>query len=120
MMIQLNAPWPPSANNQYMRNRQGGITLKPAVKRFREEIRLLWLQSGKPVIEGRIGLEIWAYPPDKRVRDLDNIIKQLSDSLQNAGYFANDSQIDSLHIVRRNVQKPGMLHIKMFKLDIGT
>ncbi len=41
-------------------------------------------------IDGPYKLSITAARPDKRKRDIDNIIKPLSDALQKAGVIAND------------------------------
>lgn len=49
----------------------------------------------------RLSLIIEAYPPDKRKRDIDNIIKSLMDSLQHAGLFEDDNQIDFLQVERK-------------------
>ena len=48
----------------------------------------------------RIRMEVIAYPPDKRRRDLDNLGKSLLDSLQHAGLYQDDSQIDYLSFER--------------------
>ena len=48
----------------------------------------------------RLSLFICAFPPDKRHRDLDNILKALEDSLQHAEVYKNDYQIDSIYIKR--------------------
>jgi crossover junction endodeoxyribonuclease RusA len=40
------------------------------------------------------------HPPDRRRRDLDNILKALLDALQYGGAYQDDSQIDSLQVVR--------------------
>lgn len=48
----------------------------------------------------RIRMEVVAYPPDKRRRDLDNLGKSLLDSLQHAGLYQDDSQIDYLSFER--------------------
>ena len=48
----------------------------------------------------RLSLMIEAFPPDKRRRDLDNLIKAIQDSLQYAGVYEDDSQIDYLTIKR--------------------
>jgi crossover junction endodeoxyribonuclease RusA len=47
-----------------------------------------------------------AFPPDRRRRDLDNIQKALLDSLEHAGVYADDNQIDLL-IARRQARFDG-------------
>jgi crossover junction endodeoxyribonuclease RusA len=64
----------------------------------------------RPKILGRISLDIFAYPPDRRARDLDNVLKVSIDSLQFAGLFENDSQIDQIFVKRcDNVPKGKLL-----------
>ncbi len=48
----------------------------------------------------RLRMEIQAFPPDKRKRDLDNPLKACWDSLQHAQVYVDDSQIDQLLITR--------------------
>ena len=48
----------------------------------------------------RLSVLINAYPPDRRKRDLDNILKSLLDALQHARVYPDDSQIDRLTIIR--------------------
>jgi crossover junction endodeoxyribonuclease RusA len=43
-------------------------------------------------------VEIEAWRPDKRKRDLDNLLKAVLDSLAHAGVFEDDSQIVDLRI----------------------
>jgi crossover junction endodeoxyribonuclease RusA len=50
--------------------------------------------------EDRISLEVYAHPPDRRRRDIDNILKCLCDGLQHAGVYEDDCQIDEIHISR--------------------
>ena len=47
---------------------------------------------------GNIAVEIEAFMPDRRKRDLDNILKALLDALTHAGVWADDSQIVDLRI----------------------
>lgn len=67
--------------------------------------------------EGRLAIEIKAYPPDKRKRDLDNILKSLLDSLVHAGVVEDDSQFDAIAIARLPNEKPGRVDIKIFQLE---
>jgi crossover junction endodeoxyribonuclease RusA len=65
------------------------------------------LYSGKIDVcwEGRIRLAAYVFPPDKRARDLDNILKVPMDAMQKMGVYKNDSQIDELLVFRENVDK---------------
>lgn len=42
-----------------------------------------------------------AYPPDRRRRDLDNILKPILDVMEAYGVYGDDSQIDLLIVRRR-------------------
>ena len=53
---------------------------------------------GKEPIEGRFDLVIRAKKPDKRKRDLDNILKALSDILVKCGVIEDDHLCESIHI----------------------
>lgn len=53
----------------------------------------------------RVGVEIQAFPPDSRRRDLDNALKAVCDGLQAGRLIVDDSQIDDLRIVRGPIRK---------------
>ena len=61
----------------------------------------------KAPMDGRISVRVDAAPPDRRVRDLDNISKALLDALTHAGVWRDDSQIDDLRIVRCDPERGG-------------
>ena len=63
----------------------------------------------------RLAVEIDAWMPDRRRRDLDNTLKATLDSLTHAGLWEDDSQIDSLKIVRIPTLG-GMLKIRVAAL----
>lgn len=67
----------------------------------------MWLQSGRPVFHGRLKLEVIIHMRDRRKSDLSNRIKCLEDSLQAAGFFADDEQIDKLIMERGEIIKGG-------------
>ena len=50
-------------------------------------------------------------------RDLDNILKSLLDSLDHAGVFDDDEQIDELHVLRAGVEKPGNVAISLVEIE---
>ena len=59
----------------------------------------------------RYCVTINAYPPDKRKRDLDNLIKPVLDALVDYGAIRDDSQVDDLRIQRFNNYPEGKLEI---------
>ena len=68
----------------------------PAYKRFVEQVRyevMVHHKQWKYPIKCPCRMMLWAYPKDRRIRDLDNIQKTVSDALQKAGVIANDSLI---------------------------
>lgn len=62
-------------------------------------------------------MNILVYPPDKRKRDIDNLIKIVADSLQDARYYMNDSQIDKIIIERMPFIFPkGKLEVELHEI----
>jgi crossover junction endodeoxyribonuclease RusA len=55
----------------------------------------------------RLSVSMVVWPRDRRVFDIDNRIKSVLDSLQDAGLFDDDSQIDELSIYRGSQIVPG-------------
>lgn len=66
---------------------------------------------------GSLGIVILASPPDRRRRDLDNILKALLDSIAFAGVVEDDSQFDAICIVRQSPVKDGNLQIVICESD---
>lgn len=113
-MIKLSLPWPPSANHYWfiVACKGGGRkVIGKKGKLFREEVaNVVGTQSP---MEGRLYIKLDVYPPDKRKRDLDNLLKATLDALEHAGIYGDDNQIDDIRIVRKEVDKPGRLDITL-------
>lgn len=62
---------------------------------------------------------VWinCYPPDRRRRDLDNILKGALDSLVHAKAILDDSLIDELHVLREQPKAPGHVRILIRKME---
>ena len=65
----------------------------------------------------RLKIFLIAYPPDKRKRDIDNLLKAVIDALQHASVFPDDSQIDDLHIIRGQQVKDGRVLARVELFD---
>lgn len=103
--MNLTLPWPPTANTYWRHPTKGKLAgrhlLSEAGRSYRDAVKLalVGLLPATP-ITGRIAVDILAFAPDKRRRDLDNLHKGLLDSLTHAGVWEDDSQIDDLRIRR--------------------
>ena len=118
-MLRLTLPWPPSVNHYWMRTRHGRPYISARGTVYRGAVILLcraeMRQQQIERMTGRLRVEIIAHPPDRRKRDLDNVLKSLLDSLQHAGVYEDDTQIDDLRIVRRvrDPKKKGWIEIEV-------
>ena len=56
---------------------------------------------------------LFAEPPDKRRRDLDNILKAPLDALTHAGVLMDDEQFDEINIVRGQPVSGGRMGVKI-------
>lgn len=68
-------------------------------------------------MQGRLMIEILAFPPDRRRRDLDNILKATLDSLTHAAVIEDDCQFDRISIERRSLVQGGKLEIMISELE---
>ena len=105
-------PYPPSVNNYWIliSSKGGGRkVLGKKGKEFREAV--IEMSSSINFEDSRLSVQIDAFPPDRRKRDLDNILKPLLDALESAGMFNDDSQIDTLSITRKEVLKGGAVTV---------
>lgn len=72
--------------------------------------------DGVQTISGRLAVQIVANPPDRRTRDLDNVLKCFLDSLTKAGIWHDDSQIDLLIVERGECQPGGSMTLMVRQL----
>lgn len=68
-----------------------------------------------------VSLDILVFPPDKRKRDIDNVLKPILDSLAKAGVYDDDSQVHCIRICRAEQVKDGKVEItiKNFAKDLA-
>jgi len=111
-------PFPPSANRYWRHPTTGKLAgrhlLSADGRVFREAVLRNAQAERWPSFnpDQRLAVRILAYMPDKRRRDLDNVLKAALDALTHAGVWADDSQVDSLLIERAPVLG-GMLKVEV-------
>lgn len=102
-------PYPPALNALYRMGR-GNWYMQKEGKQYKQDVFFLVKMLRLPYlpIKGRIGMEVVAYPPDKRRRDIDGILKVLLDSLTLAQLYEDDNQIKRLlvEMMPYSVDKP--------------
>ena len=115
-MVQIFLPYPPSVNS-YWGFQQSRRFLNAKAKVFKTEVHYKVLQTKcQPFGRARLRIAIELYPPDRRIRDIDNPIKPVFDSLVSSGLFDDDSQIDELAVLRKEVIKGGMCKVTIEKI----
>jgi len=115
-MIEITLPWPPSVNT-YWRNFDGRMIISARGREYRETVGdQMTLQKMVKHFKGQLKVEIEAFRPDKRRRDLDNLLKATLDGLAHAGVYEDDSQIVDLRIYWAK-DIGGMLKIKIEELE---
>ena len=116
-MIKL--PYPPTVNHYYTVARGRKILSKRGRAFKVAAVAFMQNQKVPKITEGRFSVYIIARCPDKRRRDLDNILKPLLDALGSGGYGAipDDSHIDDLRITRFNPIKGGSIQILISQWD---
>lgn len=110
-MTTLRLPWPPSANHLYTVAR-GRKILSKAGREYHASVALICRGERLTPITGSVMLSINVFPPDKRRRDLSNLIKAVEDGLTQGGAWLDDCQVDHLAIDRRQVQSDGQLVVE--------
>jgi len=111
----LELPFPPSVNHIW--RRVGNRTvLSRGGRAFRRAVQSALAACGVRPMAGRLAIIIDIHPPDKRRRDLDNMLKALLDALQHGGAYADDSQIDDLHIRRGYRVAGGQVRVRIAPL----
>ena len=124
-MIDITLPWPPSVNQYWRHPSSGPLAGRHLIseqgRAYRGKVLAqLTAEGHRYQLADRLAMSILCYPPDRRRRDLDNVLKAALDALVFAGVMLDDSQIDRLAIERREVHEPGHLKIKVERISNGS
>ncbi len=113
-MIELELPFPPSSNHYW--RRVGNRTLISRGGRlFRTAVCQILAAQGVRPIAGPLVVEISVYPPDRRRRDADNLLKALCDAMEHGGVYEDDSQIVKLSIEKCRPMEGGKTVVRIRK-----
>ena len=120
--VLMALPWPPSVNS-YWRSIMSGplagrVLISERGREYRKRVAECALEQRVPVgsLSGRLAIDIHAMPPDRRIRDLDNLLKGLLDSLVHAGVLRDDSDIDDLRIRRFEIRPGGEVQLRISEI----
>jgi crossover junction endodeoxyribonuclease RusA len=101
----IELPWPPSVNHYYRRVGHRTLISREG-RKYRTEICAILRDLRLGPLDGELVMTVDAYPPDKRRRDLDNILKSLFDAMQHGGAYHDDSQIKDFECHMREPDRP--------------
>lgn len=107
--VEINLPWPPSVN-RYYRTFRGRVIISKEGREYRKNVKAP--ERTEAVFFGPVSVEIAAYRPDNRKRDLDNVLKVTLDTLTHLKIWDDDSQIMDLRISWA-AEKGGFLNVKV-------
>lgn len=110
MTLRFSLPWAPSVNHYWhhiviggkFQKRRASVRISEAGERYQKAAIAAMREQQLPrgALKGRLAVHIKAYPPDRRVRDLDNVFKGVLDVLKLAHVIRDDGDIDQLSIER--------------------
>jgi crossover junction endodeoxyribonuclease RusA len=114
----MTLDWPPTVNHYYTVARGRKILSKKG-RDYKE--RQAWLMKAQGVErcadEDWFRVHITACPPDRRRRDLDNILKAVLDCLTEYGAITDDSRIDELSIRRAEPTNIGLVEVTVYRSE---
>ena len=111
--------WNPEniVNNYYSKSKHGGRFISHKGRKFRAEVAdAIGEQASGVFVDHRMLVEIILFPPDKRVRDVDNYNKALLDAISEAGLWEDDQLIDQLFVYRGEVRsRNGSCYVRIME-----
>lgn len=115
MLCEFFTDYPPTVNNYYNKT-QRGVHISNKGRAFRDKVISDFNDqlAGMEPITGKVAIEVIAWPPDARKRDIDNIMKPIMDAMTHAGFWSDDSQVDQMTVYRGVKDAPfGSLYVKV-------
>lgn len=113
-MFTAELPYPPSVNHYY--RHVGFRTLISREGRaYRKRVCSILRAAGVTPMSGPLDVELDLHPPDKRRRDVDNVLKSLLDSLQHGRLYHDDSQIVRLSAEKSFIVSAGKVAVRVME-----
>jgi crossover junction endodeoxyribonuclease RusA len=106
-MLSFRLDYPPTVN-RYWRHWRGMVVLSPEGRRYRQAA--MEFAPPEPILS-RVSVALQVTMPDKRKRDLDNVLKAVLDALGHARIYRDDSQVDRLVVERIGIEPPGCVDV---------
>ncbi|MCO8122541.1 RusA family crossover junction endodeoxyribonuclease [Stieleria sp. TO1_6] len=103
-MLKLKLPYPPSINH-YWRHVGPRVLISRKGRDYRTAVGAYLKNKNVEPLEGPLVVDIELHLPDRRKRDIDNVLKAVLDALQWGGAFLDDSQIVRLAIEKIEPEK---------------
>lgn len=120
--LTISLPWPPSMNTYWRSIMKGPLAgrvlLSEKGREYRQQVAAAVLEQRVPVqlLTGKLAVWIHVLPPDRRARDLDNLLKGVLDGLHHAGVIRDDCDIDDLRVTRFAIRTGGELQIRISEM----
>lgn len=89
--------------------------LTAAANEFKRVVRLLC--GRKQAFSGRVGVKVLVWMPDRRIRDMDNLLKGVLDSISAAGVIVDDCQVDEIQMRREGVHRGGKVQVWVWRMS---
>ena len=124
MLLELD--WPPTVNTYYRTVMIGNtcrVLLSAKARAYRESVKARAYReaAASPVFRTeRLRVTLMLHAPTRHKYDIDNRAKAVLDSLEHAGVYANDEQIDRLDIQRGEVRpRDGAVFVLIKVIEAG-
>lgn len=123
-MVKFTIPYPPSVNSYWRHPTRGKLAgrhlISSAGRAYRTSVMAACHRQKilNIKMEGRLEISLAAVMPDRRRRDLDNILKAALDGISYAGVVLDDSQFDRVTVHRITDDKiaqeqGGVIYVKI-------
>jgi len=114
MIIRL--PYPPSVNKYKTIIRGKMVNCSKFEQFYKECYYLSKKEKWGKFKDVNLSIDIVVYHPDRRKRDLDNLLKATLDSLKYSKIIDDDFFVQKLSISRGGISKPGYLTIDISEI----